>query len=233
MLINKKYMIDDNEKQLQTNCNIHVIHAVIDDLEIRTSEIISTITDTSWINQLSPINQKSYNARSVNTIAKIVTLINDGIENNLIDSYGEYLISLTAQDLLELCYSHKKIPLAELFKEQLIHNPGFDYHTETHTQLILFGEAKFSLKNSPYKKALTQIKSFIDDQKDERELADLQHFISPNSQVNFGFNAKAFSAAFSLNAKRPDTVLKNALKSYDFLQLYNYNEVYLIGVTIG
>ena len=140
---------------------------------------------------------------------------------------------MTAQDVLENSFSHRKVPLAELFKEKVSGNPGFDFHTESNSCMIAFGEAKYSGSENTYTKALTQIVDFISLAKDDMELTDLQRFVSTKAVENALNGNKAYIAAFSINAKRPETVFNNVLKSDLLTQLVLYPELYLIGVEVN
>lgn len=211
--------------------DIHIIHVIIDNLPSCAKTMIDNISDESWIAKLSPANQIAYEARARRTIDKLVRDIFMKIDNEVTANFGEYMISMTAQSTLETEKAHKKLPLAELFKEKVTSNPGFDFHTESHTTLLAFGEAKYSSRSNPYKNALTQINCFITLKKDLAELADLQHFASSQSIVNASLGKKAYIAAFSLN--NPSTMIfDKILESPHITPLLSFPELYLIGVEV-
>jgi len=216
-----------------TNCNVYSIHAEVNDIEARAIEMIDMIADTSWISRLDIIPRTSYEARAKTTIDKLINGILTQVTTTVNTEFGEFLISVTAQDSLELQYNHTKVPLAELFKEKKTGNPGFDFHTESDTQLIVFGEAKYSGVTNPHTNALTQISRFISLEKDKMELQDLQNFVSKESVENILVDKKAFVAAFSINSENPQAIIENALKSEHINPLLNYHELYIIGITIN
>lgn len=233
MEIKRCNLIDISEKHPESSCKVYVLHVIINDIEDRASQMIQTISSTSWIERLGAIAQKTYKARAKSTIEKLVNEIFSKISSPITDEFGEYVVSMSAQDVLEESLHHTKVPLAELFKEQKSGNPGFDFHTESSSSIIAFGEAKYSASINPYTKALSQIVDFIGLCKDDMELTDLSNFVSGQA-INRALNGvKAYIAAFSINSKNPETILTNVLKSEYLPTLLSYPELYLIGVEIN
>jgi len=197
-----------------TDCEVYTIHVKIDDISTKAKAMITMIQDTSWIQELGIVEQRSFEVRARKTIEKLVQDILLKVESTVSEEFGEFLISVTAQNSLELKCSHKKVPLAELFKERKTGNGSFDFHTETPSELIAFGEAKYSGNNTRYRDALEQITDFINEEKDISDMTDIKHFVSENATLKvIENNKKAFVAAFSINAKNPSKVIENALSS--------------------
>ena len=194
--------------------------------------MVDIISSTSWINKLSAVDQASYSARAERTIQKLVNDIFVKVSSPISTQFGEYMVSITSQDALEESANHNALPLAELFKEKVSGNPGFDFHTETATTYLAFGEAKYSGRTTPYEKALVQIQDFVRLKKDEAELADLKNFCSEQAANNALHGQKAFVAAFSLNAKRVPRMFSKILACQEVIQLLEYPELYLIGVEV-
>lgn len=224
--------VDMSIHGISTECGVYMIHIKILDINRRAKEIIDTLLDRSWIKRLGVIDQKAYNARAEKTIIHLVENILNHVEDDVTEEFGEYLISDSAGNALSEVHKHKKIALAELWKEQMTGNPGFDFHTESPMELVVFGEAKFKSSGSPYTVALNQIVSFVSDQKDLMELADLQKMASEKSIQNALDNKKGFIAAFSLNAKNQSAIFDKALKTEAAKSLLNFTELYLIGIEI-
>ncbi|WP_237156119.1 hypothetical protein [Photobacterium leiognathi] len=162
---------------------VHSILINIDNVRERAEEMITAIQDVCWLNELNPIAKHSYEARAQRTIDKLVNDILKKVEDDVTEEFGEFMISASAQDALVEAFDHVKVPLAELLKEKISGNPGFDFHTETSESLIAFGEAKYSGSNNPYRNALEQIKEFIDLKKHNAEVVDLQHFVTPDADI--------------------------------------------------
>lgn len=215
-----------------TNCSVFCIHVKIKNIDKKIRNLIDSISDTSWVNKLQHADKAAYETRADRTIKKIVNDIFKKISNPITDDCGEYLVSMTAANSLESELNHKKLPLAELWKEKMTGNPGFDFHTESNSNLISFGEAKYSGVINPYTKAINQIKKFIDVKKDIAELSDLKNFTSKKAIDNTIVHRKAYAAAFSVNGTDYKSIFDKILKSKNIDQLLDYPELYLIGIEI-
>lgn len=112
-----------------TSCDINRSHIKIKDFKPIVQEFETYISDTSWINSLDEISKKAFKVNAEKTIDKIVNDIIGKITTGVNEDIGEFIVSYSAQNALELVYSHKRIPLAELLKEKVLGNPGFDFHT--------------------------------------------------------------------------------------------------------
>jgi hypothetical protein len=189
------------------------------------------ISDTSWINKLDEISKKVFRVNAEKTIAKIVTDILSGISTSVNEDIGEFIVSYSAQLALEIECSHQRIPLAELLKEKVLGNPGFDFHTISVNKYLVFGEAKFSLDSTPRARALNQIKEFIGD-RDNAELLWLVPFLDSITIENIKKDEKGYAAAFSLNGENIITILNNALASTPIKEIIKHKELYLIAVEL-
>ena len=224
----EKISIDGKEVEALIYC----VHIKISDLNHRAGQMIRHISDMSWIDKLGAVERLSFEARAERTVIKLVKLIKQRSKNKLTEDFGEFLVSDSAQDVLVKQFDHIKVPLAELLKEKVSGNPGFDFHTESASNLISFGEAKYSGTINPHGKALSQIVEFIDKKKDEAELVDLQHFVTSNAVDNFMKGRKSYSAAFSINSNKPNRIMENALTSEFINKILDHPEIYLVGVEV-
>lgn len=214
-----------------TNCNVFSIHVKITDIAWIAREMVSSISDTSWITQLWVIEQTSYATRAQKTILKIVEEIIQKVENEVTSDFWQYLISESARIALNKQMQHKIIPLSELWKEKVTGNPWFDFHTETSTQFLAFWESKYNSRNNSHNKALLQIIGFIKAKKDEMEFVDLKNFCSSEAMANVIKGDKAYIAAFSLH-KNFDSIFSDILNDNKIEDLLKYKELYLIWVEI-
>ena len=165
-------------------------------------------------------------------LKKLVNEIFNKVNNTVTEEFGEYLVSISAKDILITKLDHKNIPLAELWKEKISGNPGFDFHTESPSYLITFGEAKYSSSINPHTHALSQIVDFINEKKDEADLIHLRNFASCKAVENAMNQKKAFVAAFSLNGTQFERIFNTVLTSSRIEPLLEYPELYIIGVEI-
>ena len=196
------------------------------------SEMSAEIADTSWISNLAEFDQMLYNATAERTINKIVNDILTQVSNGLNTDIGEYIVSYSAQNALVNHYTHTKVPLAELLKEKISGNPGFDFHTISTKRFVVFGEAKFSMEHTPRAIALSQIKEFTTLKKDHAELGSLKPFIEDDVKANILNGMKGYAAAFSLNAQDIDTVFKNALRDDAIAEIARHNELFIIAIEV-
>jgi len=214
-----------------SGCEINCLHIKIKDFKPIVQEFETYISDTSWINNLDEISKKAFKVNAEKTIDKIVTDIIGGITTNVNEDIGEFIVSYSAQLALEIEYSHQRIPLAELLKEKVLGNPGFDFHTISSNKYLVFGEAKFSLDSTPRARALNQIEEFIGD-RDNAELKWLEPFLDPTTKANIIKDEKGYAAAFSLNGENIITILNNALASDPIKEIIKHKELYLIAVEL-
>lgn len=224
--------VNMNAYGVDTDCDVYAAYIKVANIDNRAGEMIETLSNTSWIDPLSATKKATFKATSKRTIAKLVDNIHARVQHDkLTDDFGEYLVSDTALEVLERVYKHVRVPLAELLKEKLTGNPGFDFHSECKTKLISFGEAKYSAGSSPYNRALKQIKDFVELEKDMAELIVLENFVSDVATGRCLEGEKSYSAAFSLNGD-PERMFENAIKNSHLKELLDHHELYLIGVEI-
>ncbi len=223
---------EDYKDFASCDCEVNCIHVQISDLTSVIQDFHNSISDTSWIDDLDELSQSTFIATSERTINKIVNEILVGITNSINQDVGEYIVSYVGQHVLATSYSHTKIPLAELLKEKVSGNSGFDFHTISTKRFIVFGEAKFSMEDTPRAIALNQIGEFISLKKDLAELNSFRPFLDEPMEKNIISGMKGYAAAFSFNADNIDTIFKNALDSDIILELIKHNELYLIAVEI-
>lgn len=213
------------------NCLISCLHVVITDFTGYVQCMIDRAIDDSWMANLDDFDKMSYQACAEKTVKLLVedifkkaTALNDDV--------GEYIVSMSAQEALHDAKNHSILPLAEIIKERLKGNGGFDFHTVSSTDLLCFGEAKFSLNDTPRAKAMKQIKDFINEKKDIAEAGALKPLVSENARKNFVQNKKGYTAAFYMNAKDVKTIMKNALESTPMKTIGQYPEFYIIAIQV-
>lgn len=202
------------------------------------ASILTEINDNSWISKLGIVEQISYQARLNATVKSIMTDCIQFTDDTGVDVYdysvvGEYIISKEGRRTLSEHFTHTPIPLAELWKEKKSGNPGFDYHSEAPSNLIIFGEAKYNSNSNPYDDAINQIEDFIVNGKDSMELTDLKNFVSQTAVQNFISRKKGFAISFSIHAKNPKAIIENAIKYANADKIASYDEYYIVGVQIN
>lgn len=205
----------------------------ISDIESRVQEMHQIISDTSWLEPLDIIDRATYAARSQPTIDKVVNDILNKVNSEISEEFGEYMVSDSSQTALKVHLNHIRAPLAELIKEKITGNPGFDFHTESPDSVVAFGEAKYSGVQSAHGRALRQINKFIDEKKDIQELSDLRKFITETAIQNAASGNKSYCAAFSIVSDDITGIMDNALNSKYIGPLLCYEAIFLIGVKVS
>jgi hypothetical protein len=224
--------IDLSKYGIASSCSVYQLFIEIKDINRRASEMLRKIADQNWMLSLDVCDRASYNARAKRTIKKLTSDIINQVGTLVTEEFGEYLVSTSAQDALEKELKHTLIPLAELWKEKMSGNPGFDLHTVCPNSILCFGEAKYSSMSNPHMVAVKQIISFIEEEKDVMELADLRKFATEAAITNAISNIKGYIAAFSITGKRIDLIFSTVLKSPEITELLKYKELYLVGIKL-
>ncbi|MCK9240816.1 hypothetical protein [Desulfocurvus sp.] len=224
--------VDMSSFGLETECSVYIAHIVVRNIAELAQVMISEISDTSWMNKLDAIEKRAFEATSRRTIEELTSNVFGKYEDDVTTDFGEYIISMAAQNALVVSCNHIKLPLAELIKEKVKGNPGFDFHTETTINNVAFGEAKYSGSKTTYGIALEQINRFIRLGKDDAELVTLRPFLSRPACINCERGHKSYVAAFSLNSENPQAALGNCIKSKHFMSLLDNPELFMIGVEI-
>lgn len=216
--------------------NVYAIYAQIDsnDFENEGLLLIHQLNDTNWMSTLDEIDSAAYNERARQTIEKLTQVVIQALkESDLTKEFGEYLISHSAQEILYNEFRHTKIPLAELWKERKTGNPGFDFHTLSSTNILVFGEAKYQTRQSPYRKAIQQVDNFINENKDLKELTDLRRFVSEEASRKVIAGDKGYTVAFSIRGnKSMDDLLRNSIRLILGNSIMNSSEIYIIAIEI-
>ncbi len=213
--------------------NIYLINIKIENLDDQISNIIKSISDTSWISKLDAVNKASYDNRAQKTIEVLIGKLIKRVEDEITGDLGEMLVSHSAKDILEFEFAHEPIPLAELWHAKRTGNPSFDFHSESPEGFVIFGEGKYQSSNSsPYGRAASQINDFIQQKKDIDDLVHIKNFATIESTEKVIDGKKGFAIAFSMNSSDYETIFNNALKSEKIKPLLSYPELYLIGVEI-
>jgi hypothetical protein len=226
-------IIDNSEHTYEKN-NVTFIGVRIQDIESYANKMKFQILDTSWIAQMSPLNQQSYSARANETIKSLVNNVLNEVKNSVTAEFGEILISMSAQDALSITQDHHILPLSELWKTRVRGNDSFDFHTETKECYIVFGEAKYQTNKTSYNTALKQVVRFINLRKDDMDLADLMNLVTAKTKSTFEtYGAlKSYAAAFSVKNLNNKKLIKQIKENKFFKQLMRQYKLYLIGIEI-
>jgi hypothetical protein len=202
-------------------------------VELTLKEVFNSLSDLSWINNFDKDYVKeSFQVRADATVKYISKNIILAEADKITSDSGEYVISELARTSLinELNYSN--IPLAELIKKQKSGNPGFDFYSESATNIILFGEAKYLSAQNAYGSAFNQIVRFISEKSDIGDLQDIDKFCSEKSLENIIKNQKGFVAAFASKNILTEQLIKNIKANEDYKALNIHHEIICVAVNL-
>lgn len=196
--------------------------------------IYNELFNKAWINKYKKsVIRKSIEERCNKTINKISKKLELCQEDIVASEAGEYIISILGKQALTEKLNYLNIPLAELWKEKITGNPGFDFHSESTENKIIFGEAKYLCGKNAYNNSLSQINDFIELKKDLIEMVDLDNLVTDLAKSNFENNKKGYAAAFSSTHMSTDKLIKNILDNDSFKKLLLYDELLLVAVNIN
>ena len=128
--------------------NGYFLRVKVTDKTVTLRSIYQSLIDASWINHFFPKGDwmtASVTARTVPTIQRIASNFDNGINPVVNRDTGEKLVSEVSRRTLVEDYGYWNMPIAELFKQKIDGNPGFDFHTVTPDgTLLMFGYAYVS-----------------------------------------------------------------------------------------
>lgn len=218
--------------------NVRFIRINPTDLRLSLITIFNSLMDVSWINYFfgdNPVLKDSVTKRAMPTIEKFNSEFQSGEAVSVNKDTGELMVSEISRRTLVERYGYFSMPIGDLFKQKVTGNPGFDFFSINHEEIILFGEAKYVSRSTPCDKAFNQIADFIDKGKDSKDMWDVEKFIPERkvAQLNFLNGQKGYVGSFS-SKKETDQELIDKIKnlsSYKSLQAA-YPEIICIGINL-
>lgn len=205
-----------------------------EDIFATLSDILKVLMDMSWIKNFDEDYMKhAFTSKASKTINYIKDKFDKCENDKLISDAGEYVVSELAREALINQLNYLDIPLAELLGKKKSGNPGFDFHSANlTTDTIIFGEAKYDSTASAYSAALSQIKTFVQEEKDIEDLPDLKPFCPFNALNNANNGQKGFAAAFSAKSTSSNRLINTIKARQEFQSLLCYEEIILLAVNI-
>lgn len=131
--------------------NITYIRIEPENLAVTLRDIITSLSDLSWISRFDKLYiRNSFQKRAEDTAKYLANKILKEDDDKITEDSGEYVVSELAREALVTELNYLDIPLAELFKEQVSGNPGFDFYSANKEKIIIFGEAKYNSRQNAY-----------------------------------------------------------------------------------
>lgn len=217
--------------------NGYFLRVKVTDKTVTLRSIYQSLIDDSWINHFFPQGgwiTESVNARAEPTIQKIASDFDNGVNPVVNRDTGEKLVSEVSRRTLVEDYSYWNMPIAELFKQKIDGNPGFDFHTVTPDgNLLMFGEAKYVANTNAYNSALKQIHEFITDEKDLKDLYEINQFMPSQKPLDNASNGKkGYIAAFSTNKSDDHDIISKVIEHKNYALLSQYPRFIAIAVDL-
>lgn len=204
-----------------------------EDLSKTLLEIIKVISDLSWIKKFDEdFLQESFESRALPTVNDIRIKLENSDGDKITSEAGEYVVSELSREVLYSELKYSNIPLSELYSKQISGNPGFDFHSENMSDIILFGEAKYLNDRNAYGTGLKQIVEFVRDKKDIKDLADLRDFCSPQALKNAQLGIKGYAIGFAAKGTDTKNLIINIQNNVNYQIIEKYSEVVLVAVNI-
>lgn len=204
-----------------------------EDIKITLRQILAVLFDCSWVSKFDrAYTRESFLRRAEPTLADIEKKLLAANPDSISQDAGEYVVSELAREAIIQQLSYLDIPLAELYNKKRAGNPGFDFHSQTIDEIIIFGEAKYLGDRNAFGSSLAQIVKFIDAGKDIKDILDLEHFCSESALNAAHQGKKGFAAAFSAKSTASDNIIKHIQRNDYYKKLIKYQELLLVAVNI-
>lgn len=226
----KGYSIVDNEI---IEPHVKFLRVNPTDIKLTLKNVLDSLMNLSWLSNFDKdYLVDSYKLRCEQSIKHIATNIIKQNDSSVTRSSGEYVVSELARISVVDTHSYLDIPIADLFKKQIVGNPGFDFYTLNANKNILFGEAKYITKQSGHLSALKQSYNFYIQKQHITEIADIRDFFCKDSLENCNKDEIGFMVAFSAKKTTTANFIKIIKKNPNYQELIKFKEVILIAVNI-
>lgn len=219
------------------DANVRFVRLEPQTLAVTLRTVYTSLVDIHWINNFfgnNPVIKESVLARVEPTIEMIESEFKSGAVVSVDAKTGELVVSEISRSYLVDSLSYFDIPIGELFKQKKSGNPGFDFFSVNSADIILFGEAKYAARYTPYKCAVDQVKRFIDEKKDIKDVMELERFIPADTQPmqNLLAGQKGFVAAFSSKNEADNDLITKIMSLPSYTSIKNYPEVICIALNV-
>ena len=226
-------IIEHKKINIQNHNSIVFLRVDPEDLSVTIKELIIAFSDLSWISRFDKeYIHSSFLKRAQDTADYLAVSLKLGNDNNVTSNTGEYVVSELARCAIVEKLKYLDIPLAELFKEQVCGNPGFDFYSANNDKIIIFGEAKYLADKNAYGSGMNQVSKFINNGQDISDLIDIDKFFEQDSLTCANNGEKAYSIAFSSKATSSDKIITGIMKNKQYPELIKHKEVIFVAVNL-
>lgn len=226
-------VIDCKKIDTSSYDNITYMRIEPETLSITLRDIIITLSDLSWISKFDKSYiRNSFQKRAEDTANYLAKKIQRDDADKITEDSGEYVVSELAREALVNELNYLDIPLAELFKEQVSGNPGFDFYSANNEKIIIFGEAKYNSRQNAYGVGMEQVDRFIREGQDVSDLNDIDKFFSEESLQLADRGEKAYAVAFATKGTSSEKIIKGIISNKHYGNIAKNREVIFVAVNI-
>ena len=187
----------------------------------------------SWIAKFDKSYiRNSFFKRAEDTAEYLADKILKDDGDKITEDSGEYVVSELAREALVIELKYLDVPLAELFKEQVSGNPGFDFYSANKEKVIIFGEAKYSSGRNAYGIGMEQVDRFIREGQDVSDLNDIDKFFEEESLKLADNGDKAYAIAFAAKGTASDMIIKGIIRNKHYKDIAINKEVIFLAVNV-
>ena len=213
--------------------NILFIRLEPENLSVTIKDIITSFSDMSWISKFDkPYVRESFSKRAEASAKYLANKIQKEDSDDITKDSGEYVVSELARQALVNQLSYLDIPLAELFKEQISGNPGFDFYSANKEKVIIFGEAKYNSRQNAYGNGMEQVDRFIQEGQDLSDLNDIDKFFEEQSLDYAVSGKKAYAIAFASKKTSSEIIINGIVSNTHYENIAVHKEVIYIAVNV-
>ena len=204
-----------------------------ENLSVTIRDIITSLSNLSWIAKFAKSYiRNSFFKRAEDTAEYLADKILKDDGDKITEDSGEYVVSELAREALVIELKYLDVPLAELFKEQVSGNPGFDFYSANKEKVIIFGEAKYSSGRNAYGIGMEQVDRFIREGQDVSDLNDIDKFFEEESLKLADNGDKAYAIAFAAKGTASDMIIKGIIRNKHYKDIAINKEVIFLAVNV-
>ena len=204
-----------------------------ENLSVTIRDIITSLSNLSWIAKFDKSYiRNSFFKRAEDTAEYLADKILKDDGDKITEDSGEYVVSELAREALVIELKYLDVPLAELFKEQVSGNPGFDFYSANKEKVIIFGEAKYSSGRNAYGIGMEQVDRFIREGQDVSDLNDIDKFFEEESLKLADNGDKAYAIAFAAKGTASDMIIKGIIRNKHYKDIAINKEVIFLAVNV-
>lgn len=218
---------------IENHNNILFVRIEPENLSATIRDIIDSFSDMSWISKFDkPYIRDSFLTRAEASAKYLADKIQKDDTDNVTKDSGEYVVSELARQALVIQLKYLDVPLAELFKEQISGNPGFDFYSANNEKIIIFGEAKYNSRKNAYGVGMEQVDRFIQEGQDISDLNDIDKFFEDKSLDYAVAGDKAYAIAFASKGTPSERIISGIISNSHYENIAVHKEVIYLAVNV-